>query len=117
MNDDDLLDTRDMVLHKNADGSMACGFKLDTILSNQDINGGGSKKNDLNIKDLGVPAGLLMIPKRVNRNYTEFTNGNNVIEDKLYDMLLSNAEDNPTKPKNTRKKKSSQMKQTKKKKK
>jgi len=104
MNDDDLLDTRDMVLHKNADGSMAGGFKLDTILSNQDINGGGSKKNDLNIKDLGVPAGLLMIPKRVNRNYTEFTNGNNVIEDKLYDMLLSNAEDNPTKPKNTEKK-------------
>lgn len=110
MNDNEVLDMRDMVIHKYADGTSAGGFKLDTILSGEDMKGGGVNK----IKDLGVPAGLIMIPKTENRNYAEFINKDVVVQDKLYETLLETAQDNPVKKKYSKRKKLHPMNKTKK---
>lgn len=102
MNDNEVLDMRDMVIHKYADGTSAGGFKLDTILTSQDMKGGGSVNK---IKELGVPAGLIMIPKTENRNYAEFVNKDLVIQDKLYETLLETAQDKPVKKQSSKRKK------------
>lgn len=112
MNDNEVLDMRDMVIHKYADGTSAGGFKLDTILTSQDMKGGGGGVNK--IKELGVPAGLIMIPKTENRNYAEFINKDLVIQDKLYETLLETAQDKPFKKKSSKRKKLPPLNKTKK---
>lgn len=111
MNDHEMLDMRDMVIHKYADGTSAGGFKLDTILAGQVMKGGGGVKK---IRELCVPAGLIVIPKTENRNYAEFINKDLVIQDKLYDTLLETAQDKPAKKKSSKRKKLQSINKTKK---
>lgn len=110
MNDNEVLDMRDMVIHKYADGTSAGGFKLDTILSGKDMKGGGINK----IKELGVPAGLIMMPKTENRNYAEFINKDLVVQDKIYETLLEKAQDKPVVKHSSKRKKLKPVNKTKK---
>lgn len=96
----DTLNSTDMVIHTHADGTSAGGFKLDTILGNSMMKGGGNVKK---IKELGVPAGLLTMPKIHHENNGEIVNTGLMMEDSLYEKLLSLAQD--TEPKNSRYKK------------
>lgn len=93
MQNNDALDTTDMVIYKNAGGYTAGGFKLETILGSSFMKGGGVSKNGY-FKDLGVPAGLLIQQDKNIKQYPKIDKGD-MVDDVLYEKLLSLAEDKP----------------------
>lgn len=90
----DTLNSTDMVIHTHADGSSVGGFKIDTILGNSMMKGGGNIKK---MKELGVPAGLLTMQTPNTEKYTEIVSKDLIVEDTLYEKLLSLAQETESK--------------------
>ena len=76
-----IMSNNDLVLQNNT----AFGFSLNTLI------GDNAAMNEL--KDLSVPAGLLLINNsRTTSGYADFTKKGDVISDAVYESLISSAE-------------------------
>jgi hypothetical protein len=80
----DLLTSSDLVLEHQSGGLVAGGFKIETLI--------GNSVALKSLKELSVPAGLFLLQRPCMRDYAEFIKHDEVIDDALYEQLVSSAE-------------------------
>lgn len=122
MSDDNvtpIIDRNELVFYTDKGNVQSGGYKIDNILMNSDlpamqtVNGGGKAKGDSVssiFKDLAVPAGLLYLQQPPVPRYPQKNEGNEVIEDSLYNRLLKLASEDAERAANKPRKKTKRTK-------
>jgi hypothetical protein len=97
MDSDLTLDfNKDFVFMKDKDGNLQCGgftvnnsLLASTINDSNDIQKGGNKNTLAQLKDLGLPAGLVYNNSyNTKRSGTNYENTNEILDENIYDKLL-----------------------------
>ena len=97
MDSDLTLDfNKDFVFMKDKDGNLQCGgftvnnsLLASTINDSNDIQKGGNKNILDQLKDLGLPAGLVYNNSyKTKRSSNNYDNTNEILDENIYDKLL-----------------------------
>ncbi len=116
------FDPHELVYFKSGNEIESAGYKINSILMNQGIpamvtdNHNSMIHNDKvssALNNFAIPAGLLLINQKPIKHYTNEEDINEVVNDDLFEKLLKLSEPPMKKKKNTKRKKISNSKKTK----